>query len=114
MRFFLPDIQDAAEAERLFLSMRQAAQQATRRVPTGRRVFAIQYWVGGKQFDAEVGKPLVQLGLRHDHNGEVVMGILETQDPDSFLVFTASRGFRKGEPIIVAQEDSFGTVDFDS
>jgi hypothetical protein len=114
MRFFLPGIQDTTEAERLLQSMRQAAQQATRRVPTGRRIFAIQYWVGGKQFDAEVGKPLVQLGLRHDQEGETVIAILETRDPDSFLVFTTSKGFRKGEPIIVAQEDSFGTVDFDA
>ena len=114
MRFHIPHVGDGAETERALVAIRQAAQQATRRVATDRRIRAIQYWLGGRQFDAEVGKPLVQLGLRHDKNGEEVIAILETRDPDSFLVFTASQGFRRGQPVIVPQEDSFALVDFDA
>lgn len=93
--------------------MRHSAQRVTRRMPTERKVHALQHWLGGKQFDAEVGKPLVQLGLRHDVNGEEVMAILETRDPDQFLVFTATNGVERGHPIVAAQEDSFAVVDFD-
>ena len=113
MKFFVPHIGDGHDGEKALASMRQAAQVVTRRVPTERRVQAIQYWVSGKQYDAEVGKPLVQLGLRHDQKGEEVLAILETRDPDQFLVFTPTNGGQKGLPIVVSQEDSFAIVEFD-
>ena len=114
MRFYVPQAGDKAEEDRLLLSMRQAVQHATRRLPTERRVHAIQFWMEGKQFDAEVGKPLLQIGLRHDQKGEEVIAILEAKNPDVFLVFTASNGIRKGTPLIVQQDDSFAIVDFDA
>jgi hypothetical protein len=109
----MPHIGDGAEAERALVALRQAAQAVTRRPPTDRKVHAIQYWLRGKQFDAEVGKPLVQIGVRHDQKGEEVIAILETKNPDHFLIFTASHGVDKGEPILIAQEESFAIVDFD-
>jgi hypothetical protein len=113
MRFHVPHVGDGVEAEKALAALRQAAQAVTRRPPTDRKVHAIQYWLSGKQFDAEVGKPLVQLGYRHDQKGEEVIAILETKDPDHFLVFTSSRGVHKGQPIVIAQEESFAIVDFD-
>jgi hypothetical protein len=113
MRFYIPEIGDGEAAEHALLAMRQAAQLLTKRAPTDRRVHAVQFWLGKKQFDAEVGKPLTQLGLRHDQKGEAVIAILETRDPDSFLVFTSSWSSRKGQPLVVPQEDSFMTLDFD-
>jgi hypothetical protein len=113
MRFHVPHIGDGADADRALVAFRQAAQVMTRRPPTDRKVHAIQYWQDGKQYDAEVGKPLVQLGLRHDQQGEEVIAILETKNPDHFLVFTSSHGVHKGQPILVAQEESFAIVDFD-
>jgi len=114
MKFFVPHIGDGHDGEKALASMRQAAQQATRRIPTERRVQAMQFWVSSKQFDAEVGKPLVQLGLRHDQKGEEVLAILETRDPDQFLVFTPSNGGQRGQPIVVPKDDSFAIVDFDA
>jgi hypothetical protein len=113
MRFFIPQAGDADEAEQTLLAIRQMAQLLTRRSPTERRIQAVQYWLGNKQFDAEVGQPLTQLGIRHDRKGEDVVAILETKDPDNFLIFTASWKSLKGKPIIVPLEDSFMTMDFD-
>jgi hypothetical protein len=113
MRFYIPQLGDGEAAEQTLLAMRQAAQLLTRRTPTQRRIQAVQYWLGNKQFDAEVGKPLTQLGIRHDRKGEDVVAILETRDPDDFLVFTASWSSRKGQPILLPQEGSYMTVDFD-
>jgi hypothetical protein len=113
MEFFLPATGGAADPQSLLSSLRMAAQGITRRPATDRRILALQYWLDGKQFDAEVGKPLTQVGLRHDQEGEVVVAILETLGPDRYLVFTRTRGVEKGQPVVVDAEESFGLVEFD-
>jgi hypothetical protein len=113
MEFFVPGAGRGVDPQTILSPLRQAAQAATKRPPTERRILALQFWQDRRQYDAEVGKPLTQVGLRHDQQGEVVVAILETNAPDRYLVFTSSNGVDKGKPLIVEAEDSFGLVEFD-
>lgn len=103
MKFFVPTAKDNQQSEELYLAI--VKFNSTIRPISNRRIYSIEYSHNGKSCVSEVGK-------HHPLNGEMIFSILESQDV--YFICTLTRGFQKGDPILVGVNDLARIVDFDS
>jgi hypothetical protein len=101
MHFFVPGARNAAEAEKMFSSISALVEEAIGEKPASTRIRAIEFLEAGFRATAIVGSEL-------EH--EPVFCILETAD--SFLIYSPTRGLRRGRPISVAKQDVISVVRF--
>ena len=107
MRFFVPNLKDESNAEKVWENLRKAVSREDAKdwQATGRRIFKIGYRHDGQSWVAEVGKP-------HPEDGqEVVYAIFETFGP-CYLVCTTRRGV-SGGPYCVGKHDTDTVEEFD-
>ena len=103
MEFFIPDIDDEEQAEKIYQGIVSFAKETMGWNIGSKRIFKIAYRDGGKDHVAEVGK-------KESTNGEIVMAILQS---NAYLVCTPSRGVVKGMPILVGGNEAYHVTDFD-
>jgi hypothetical protein len=100
IKFFIPLAKDAEQAETVYAGIKKFVGGATER-----RIFALAYEHGGKQYYAEVGKP-------EPREGELVIAILEGVEQMPYLVCTPNRGVARGGPYLVGKSEVLSIVDF--
>ena len=113
MKFFVPEMTDAEQAEQVWQAAKKFAEQTLGWKVTDRRIFRLSYIHGGESYEAEVGKSQHRedsSGRRRLSGGEPVMMILES---NAFLICTPTRGVLSGMPILVGQEEVTWAEDFE-
>jgi len=109
MKFFIPEIDDSQDAEKLYEATRRFAERQTSFRATPRRIFSLSYHHEGKDYYSEVGKI-------HARIGEAVLVILETKtlaDQIVYLVCSANRSVLRGEPMLVGEGEVYQVADFE-
>ena len=106
MKFFLPGVDDPADAVVLYAHIRQnvSAQWGGRTLDPG-RFYSIRFMHNGRRIVDTVGK------LDPDQR-EYVLAIIKVQN-GPFMVVTASRGFQGPNAMVVADDSTFSVVEFE-
>ncbi len=95
MKFFVPNYSDDAKAKEAFEAVRKFAGETLGWQISERAIFSLKYRAEGKTHTATVGE-------KNPINGQQVLVILKS---NAYLVCTHNRGFKRGEPILVGQEE---------
>jgi hypothetical protein len=113
MKFFIPDVTDADQAEQIWQATTKFAKQTLGWQVTDRRIFRITYHHGEESHHAEVGKCQQRedsSGRRRPMGAEPVLAILQS---NAYLVCTPTRGVLSGMPILVGQDELTWAEDFE-
>lgn len=93
MRFFIPEVQDRDEADKVYEAIKRFVQEQAGSLRDA-RYYAIYYRHNGKDMKARIGEP-------EPLTGETVIAIFRTdRDEGPFLICTENRGVVRGEPIL--------------
>ncbi|MHC4084969.1 MAG: hypothetical protein ACYSWZ_09925 [Planctomycetota bacterium] len=103
MKFFIPDIEDKEDENKLYDTIKEFAKKTTGRDIKDRKIYYIKWRHGREDCEARVGETQMR-------TGEMVMAILETNV--IFLVCTPNRGVKRGMPILVGKEEIVSIIDF--
>ena len=103
MKFFIPDVEDVDEAEKIYDAIKKFAKMTLGWDVTDRRIFKISYRHNGNYYDAEVGKILKV-------NREEVIAILES---NAYLICTPTRGVIRDMPLLVGGDSAISVTDFE-
>jgi hypothetical protein len=104
MRFFIPEVNDPVEAERVYEATKKFARETLGWNVESRRIQSIDFKDKKERVRAEVGKP-------DPITGEVVIVILEST---TYLICTPNRGVLRGMPILVGKNEVFNATDFET
>ena len=106
--FFVPHASDAAQAERVYESIRAFnLLQAPQWTVTDRRIYQLDYTHNGRDYMSRVGT--IETGM-----SEPVLAILEATHGAErlFYVCTPNRGVVRGGPILVGDAELGAVTDF--
>ena len=101
MHLFVPGARNAAEAEKMFSSISALVEEAIGERPASTRIRAIEFLEAGFRASAIVGI---------EFERDPVYCILETAD--AYLIYSPTRGLRRGRPITVAKQDVISVARF--
>jgi hypothetical protein len=102
--FFIPDAQDAAEAEKAYAGIKIFAEEQLGWKINDRRIFSLRYRHEGSDY-------AVQVGLFDDRIQGKVVAILQTEH-GVCLVCSEKRGYRSGAPMLVGTAEVYELVLF--
>lgn len=106
MRFFLPLVDDAEQAEAIFAAMKAFVLSEWGTV-SDRRYFAVYHQHLGKELVTKVGKP-------EPHTGETVIAIIRTdRESAPFLVFTPRHGAQSGNLLLAHSGPGTRAIEFE-
>jgi hypothetical protein len=106
MKFFIPDIDDKEQEQRIYEAIRKFLAKKEGANLSDRKIFSLSYYHKGKIGYAEVGMPSLA-------NGETVKAILDEPSRRLYSVCTNNRGVIRGIPILVGYDEVEHVIDFD-
>src|SRR2546429_3226226 len=106
MKFFIPEVKDAAEAERVYEGIRKFQTEQMQTSVSARRIYSLRGTHDGKRFTATVGQTFERLG-------EVVIAILLDERRKCYLICTPNRGAQRGEPYLSGSDEIDYAEDFE-
>jgi hypothetical protein len=110
MKFFVPGVEDHEAAEGMYQAIRKvlATSMGKDVKLSDRRVCSVSCNHGGRRIELKVG----QL-VPYDGGKEMVHAIFFEAEKRMYMICTPNRGFVRGKPYLVAQENPENGSDFE-
>jgi hypothetical protein len=107
MKFFVPEVENAAQAERVYEAIRKFHIEQLDASLSARRIYRVRGTHNGKRFAATVGEPFEVLR-------EVVIAILLDEKRKCYLICTPNRGVIKNVPYLSGAHEIDHSEDFEA